>query len=220
MRRSKGFTLIELLIVVAIIAILAAIAVPNFLEAQIRSKVSRAKADLRSIATALESYYVDQNVYPAWASTGAGRVITDETPFTEGLTVSVNTSLGTASSANRRSFAINPGAYGTVDMFTITTPIAYMTSFPADPFATTRGCTFGYYSDPNFVGWILWCFGPDTDEGLPNSSSIDAAVESLYSPYISQPSITLITGEVDGAAYSYDPSNGTNSVGDVYRIKQ
>ncbi len=60
----KGFTLIELLIVVAIIAILAAIAVPNFLEAQTRSKVSRGKADMRSMATALEAYRVDFNQYP------------------------------------------------------------------------------------------------------------------------------------------------------------
>src|SRR5690242_2638558 len=60
----SGFTLIELLIVVAIIAILAAIAVPNFLEAQTRSKVSRVKADERSIATAIESYAVDTNHYP------------------------------------------------------------------------------------------------------------------------------------------------------------
>ncbi len=52
----KVFTLIEILIVVAIIAILAAIAVPNFLEAQVRSKVSRTKSDMRSVATALESY--------------------------------------------------------------------------------------------------------------------------------------------------------------------
>ncbi len=62
--RLRAFTLIELLIVVAIIAILAAIAVPNFLEAQTRSKVSRAKADLRTIRTALEAYAVDANSYP------------------------------------------------------------------------------------------------------------------------------------------------------------
>lgn len=59
-----GFTLIELLIVVAIIAILAAIAVPNFLEAQTRSKVSRCAADMRSIRVGIESYRVDANKYP------------------------------------------------------------------------------------------------------------------------------------------------------------
>lgn len=64
MLRVKGFTLIELLIVVAVVAILAAIAIPNFLQAQIRTKVSRAKSDLRTIATALELYRVDQNDYP------------------------------------------------------------------------------------------------------------------------------------------------------------
>jgi prepilin-type N-terminal cleavage/methylation domain-containing protein len=61
---ARAFTLIELLIVVAIIAILAAIAVPNFLEAQTRSKVSRVKSDHRVFATALEAYAVDNNHYP------------------------------------------------------------------------------------------------------------------------------------------------------------
>lgn len=64
MQSSRGFTLIELLIVVAIIAILAAIAVPNFLEAQTRAKVSRVKADTRSMVTGLEAYRIDHNLYP------------------------------------------------------------------------------------------------------------------------------------------------------------
>ncbi|NUP88933.1 MAG: prepilin-type N-terminal cleavage/methylation domain-containing protein [Candidatus Sumerlaeia bacterium] len=61
---TRAFTLIELLIVVAIIAILAAIAVPNFLEAQTRAKVSRVKSDHRTLATAIEAYAVDNNSYP------------------------------------------------------------------------------------------------------------------------------------------------------------
>ena len=63
-KRSLAFTLIELLIVVAIIAILAAIAVPNFLGAQTRAKYTRAISDLRTISTALEAYAVDHNKYP------------------------------------------------------------------------------------------------------------------------------------------------------------
>ena len=63
-RRAAAFTLIELLIVVAIIAILAAIAVPNFLTAQVRAKVAKVQADFRNVAVAMESYYTDNNEYP------------------------------------------------------------------------------------------------------------------------------------------------------------
>ncbi len=64
----KGFTLIELLIVVAIIGILAAIAVPNFLNAQMRAKIANAQADMQSLNTALESYKIDNNFYPIWCT--------------------------------------------------------------------------------------------------------------------------------------------------------
>lgn len=64
MGKSRAFTLIELLVVVAIIAVLAAIALPNFLAAVTRSKVSRAMADHGALATALESYFVDHAQYP------------------------------------------------------------------------------------------------------------------------------------------------------------
>ena len=61
---KRGFTLIELLIVIAIILILIAIALPNFLEAQIRAKVARVKGDERTIVTAMETYFLDFGNYP------------------------------------------------------------------------------------------------------------------------------------------------------------
>ena len=63
MKRRSAFTLIELLIVVAIIGILAAIAVPNFLNAQLRAKIARTYSDLKAISTAQEMYYADKNFY-------------------------------------------------------------------------------------------------------------------------------------------------------------
>ena len=97
---TSGFTLIELLIVVAIIAILAAIAIPNFIEAQVRSKVSRCKADMRSIGLAIEAYRVDNPVYPPDQCTLGGESLQGPD--------------------------LQPRPYLKV----LTTPIAYMTSLP------------------------------------------------------------------------------------------
>src|SRR3984893_19583310 len=66
-KRQSGFTLIELLIVIAIIGILAASAIPNMLNAVQRGKQKRTMSDMRALATAIEAYAVDNNSYPAAA---------------------------------------------------------------------------------------------------------------------------------------------------------
>ena len=63
-RGIRAFTLIELLIVVAIIGILAAVAVPNFLNAQMRARVVRAISDMKAVGTAISMYKMDNNEYP------------------------------------------------------------------------------------------------------------------------------------------------------------
>lgn len=63
-RMRRGFTLIELMIVVAIIGILAAVAVPNFIDATDEAKAARIQADLSTIGSAVELYYVKNGSYP------------------------------------------------------------------------------------------------------------------------------------------------------------
>jgi prepilin-type N-terminal cleavage/methylation domain-containing protein len=194
MRPLKAFTLIELLIVVAIIAILAAIAVPNFLEAQTRAKVSRSRADMRSAVTALEAYAVDHNKYPASADVGV--------PFPTGT--------------NSASFHSRMPSY-------VTTPIAYITSLTEDPFITKTSGTAvtvssAVYPLPNRIGhryvyyntalqviptdfwmgletwvgpWLIYGYGPDEDwRNGPGGND------------------TLLP---------YDPTNGTTSAGNLIR---
>ena len=84
-KQESGFTLIELLIVIAIIGILAAIAIPNLLNAVQRGKQKRTMSDMRSLATAVEAYAVDNNVYPTAATCGGG------------LYTTIGTQVGTAS---------------------------------------------------------------------------------------------------------------------------
>lgn len=106
---SKAFTLIELLIVVAIIGILAAIAVPNFLNAQVRAKVARVEADQRSISVALESYRLDRNAYPLGLSqvdsqTGLGK-LTTPTPYLSSLPPDPFAPVNTDGTALRKNYA-------------------------------------------------------------------------------------------------------------------
>lgn len=222
-RQTGGFTLIELLIVVAIIAILAAIAVPNFLEAQTRSKVSRAKADLRSMALGLEAYYVDNNSYP----------------YAENIGSAVWLPPG---GKPRAAGGTGPGG--------ITSPIAYMTSIPEDPFKHQFNDTFGnqtvgvgplYYERAGFVyengtklnnravavpadaigTSRLDGIGADTPVNDPNATPARWVIFSA-GPDLGIHLLDANKNELSRSRYNlnnrYDPTNGTISAGNVIRF--
>ena len=168
MNQSKSaFTLIELLITVSIIAILAAIAVPNFLEAQTRAKVARTKADLKTVSTGLEAYHVDYNGYPQ------------------------------ASFVPRfRRFV------------PLTTPIAYLSSVPTDPFDPPDSDAGIFRASGDFLygamplesasRYALASDGPDR-----NSDTDPIEFYPGYTP-------ELFIGGISGFDYTlYDPINGS-----------
>ena len=205
MAQKKAFTLIELLIVVAIIAILAAIALPNFLEAQTRSRVSRCKSDMVTCAKMIEAYRVDNNIYP-YLGSDAG--VMEYLRWTD---------------ASNREHGIG---------WLLTTPVSYMSAIPFDVFNTNMNKTrrphnmsvnivhasfFMRASKKNAIAWQGgWCAWPPPGNNGTEWKYFGFMLSSCGPDLIpwpqDQPSNDYWTGT------DYDPTNGTVSFGDIYYI--
>lgn len=146
--KLQAFTLIELLIVVAIIAILASIAVPNFNEAQTRAKVSRVMSDQRSIGVAIGAYMVDYNKPPMC-------------PRVQGFMINAApyVYLGVTGTPN---FSTTSGA----GPLRLTTPIGYITKLPSSPFWDPKRNAWA--SDRSFQGYdycAAYAYYPNANDG-------------------------------------------------------
>ncbi|MBM3333901.1 prepilin-type N-terminal cleavage/methylation domain-containing protein [Candidatus Sumerlaeota bacterium] len=203
MREERGFTLIELLIVVAIIAILAAIAVPNFLEAQVRAKISRVKTDMRTLAVAMEAYRQDWTDYPPDRGNYGNR----EYPSWVALTTPV---------AYTTSILFNP--FPATDLRDYGPDIKGQTVYiyGADSRATgNHGWPAIMYGGLGLFWWILSA-GPDLDADLEDYPAwgdgqpwyeLDVGIDTGTGVYRGTPR----------AAVLYDATNGTISSGDIIR---
>ena len=199
--KKWGFTLIELLIVVAIIAILAAIAVPNFLEAQVRSKVSRAKADMRSLATAIESYYTDNNHYP----TGYGIRVAGG-PF--GVWC-LSTPISYITSGKMKDpFSRNPGMAG-FDYY-----IYSVYDIEGREIEAGGGGGDTAPAGTRDHWWMTWSRGPNHTAGYRSTEpeyDIQARVHHATTDWDANKAEFIDT--------VYDPTNGTVSTGDIERTQ-
>lgn len=212
--RTSAFTLIELLIVVAIIAILAAIAVPNFLEAQTRAKVARVKADMRSITTSLETYHIDSNTYVYQnPQCRALRINDTQALVLERLTTPVAYLNGVSSFTDP--FKSNFVTQGPT--------LAQKAAAPIDEHQNWIFQLYKYYARNDTNPSILppaatgAMFAKKPSWYILGSAGADGVSENLNEPLTTRPN----DGDAEMTFFltiMYDASNGTISNGSLYRV--
>jgi len=230
--KRHGFTLIELLFVVATIAILAAIAVPNFLEAQIRAKISRTHQDMAALTSALRSYYADHNRYPQHRPEvqeflAACAHLDDVNAQTTTAPLNAPYAWTKDDPHNQNRALTRGGEYTEVpphhnfdagfpilvpagnDLRALTTPIAYAgTNLPTDPFADLKISPFVYINIAD---------APTTLPEWQKPGAFKRYVLLSYGPDTDQ-SEPDFRNPLKGPWLPYDPTNGTVSQGDVFQF--
>ncbi|MBX3727979.1 MAG: prepilin-type N-terminal cleavage/methylation domain-containing protein [Candidatus Sumerlaeia bacterium] len=212
---TRAFTLIELLIVVAIIAILAAIAVPNFLEAQVRSKVSRAHSDMRSLATALEAYRIDNPQYPptpfvSQGDVGVLRVVPNH----------LSTPIAYVSTANFPDPFIMPnlGDFQGLTRTGEVVPYGPLAGYPLDPGGDAHAGKRYYYQCN--MDYRRVSFHPDTDGAIAARNIQGMWVLASLGPGRQRMLVSHPTLLGHSVMLPYDPTNGTVSLGSITRTQK
>ena len=218
---GKGFTLIELLIVIAIILILISIALPNFLEAQVRAKVVNAQGELRSLETAIVSYSLDHKRHPGDGfEVGGGDAEGNRFVYSQLTTPNTYVNSLPLAEFNAADRAVDDAGAGAGTRDSRNNVYRYyaarwrcLASGPSNgpppgrnpgeacEVKSGRGIIVGYPFDPNlaYAGkWIAVSPGPDRSHG--------------YGEWIMHK--TSVRG---GNPRVYSPTNGTVSYGDLAR---